>query len=82
MTSVKQFTPKLWVEEGIAKTMQVASVAPVSAFDRLYSFAIPENLVSTIAPGQRVAVPVGRRGRLIDGFVLDISEREWDTTLK
>ncbi len=62
MTSVKQFTPKLWVEEGIGKTMQVASVAPVSAFDRRYSFAIPENLIGGIAPGQRVKVPVGRRG--------------------
>ncbi|MCZ6654791.1 MAG: primosomal protein N' [Planctomycetota bacterium] len=79
---MKQFTPQLWVEKGITKTMQVASVVPVSAFDRLYSFAIPENLSRAIAPGQRVSVPVGRRGRLIDGFVLDISEREWDTTLK
>ncbi len=62
--------------------MHVASVVPVSAIDRVYSFAIPESLLAMISPGQRVRVPLGRHDRIVEAFVLDISECDWNNTLK
>ena len=62
--------------------MHVASVVPVSANDRTYSVAIPESLIDSITPGQRVRIPIGRRDRIIEAFVLDISTGEWNSTLK
>ena len=62
--------------------MHVASVVPVSANDRTYSVAIPESLIDRITPGQRVRIPIGRRDRIIEAFVLDISTGEWNSTLK
>lgn len=82
MARTDQSTPNLWVEEGIEKTMRVAAVVPTSPIDRVYSFAIPEPLTDDISAGQRVRVPFGKGNRLVDGFVLDVSECKWNSTLK
>ena len=75
-------TPRLWVEPGEGKEGPVAWVAPVAPIDKTYSFAIPERLVGRIAPGQRVRVPLGRKGRLFDGFCLEIQTAPWTSTLR
>lgn len=78
----KPSPPLLWKEEGVEKTMPVATVAPVGAGDRIYSFAIPRHLVDHISPGQRVLVSLGKSGRLKEGFVVEVSPAPWNSTLK
>ncbi len=77
-----QTTPLLWSEERAPEIRRVASVVPVQPIDTVYAFEVPEALADQIAPGQRVRIPIGRHNRRVDGFVLDVSERSWTTTLK
>ena len=78
----KDQTPRLWVEEGEQVEALIAEVAPALPVDRTYSFAVPDELATTLAVGQRVNVRVGRGGRAIEGFVLRIARGTWDTTLR
>lgn len=72
----------LWVEEGQRLEGVVAEVAPVVAYThRTYTFAVPESMESQLAVGQRVIVPMGRRGRAVPGFVVALDRRVWDSTL-
>lgn len=75
-------TGHLWVEQGELRQADVADVAPVVPIDRLYTFIIPDRLRGALAVGQRVRVPLGRRGRLVDGFVLEIDRRPWRSALR
>jgi primosomal protein N' (replication factor Y) len=75
-------TLPLWVEEGEAHTVPVATVVSMAPIDKLYAFAIPQDMRGRIAPGQRVRVPFGRRGNPAEAFVVDVSERRWDNTLR
>ncbi len=83
----KDKTGFLFFEEGeerIGLVAEVAPVLPASALrgNRLYSFAVPPEMEGDLAPGQRVMIPVGRSGRLVPGFVVSISRKPWDTTLR
>lgn len=54
--------------------MQVARVLVESAvprLDRLLDYAIPARLADDIVIGGRVRVPLGRGGRLVDGYVIE-----------
>lgn len=72
----------LWIESGETKTGTVVTVAPVAPLDRLYSYMLPSALTGRIEPGQRIRVPIGKRGRLTDGFCVSLDQRSWDATLK
>lgn len=52
------------------------------AFDRLYDYVIPDDLVGTIVPGMRVMVPFGRGNRQIEAFAVQIGETEDSEKLK
>ncbi|MEK6677488.1 MAG: primosomal protein N', partial [Planctomycetota bacterium] len=75
-------TGRLWIEEGQPKHGLVAEVAPLAPIANTYTFTIPEDMESRIAIGQRVEIPLGRRGRLVKGFVVSLDRREWDSTLR
>ncbi|NOS99611.1 MAG: primosomal protein N' [Phycisphaerales bacterium] len=72
----------LWIESGELKTGTVVTVAPIAPVDRLYSYVLPPALAGRIEPGQRIRVPIGKRGRLADGFCVSVDQRSWDATLK
>ena len=72
----------LWVEQGEERTGLVATVAPVLPVDREYTFAVPDELGGRLRPGQRVLVPVGKKGRLVTAFCLAIEQGPWSHTLK
>ncbi|UCC31595.1 MAG: DEAD/DEAH box helicase family protein, partial [Phycisphaerales bacterium] len=75
-------TGHLWVEEGDQQERMIAEIAPVVPMGRTYSFTVPEPLEASLAVGQRVMVPLGRRGRLVEGFVVGLDRRVWDSTLR
>jgi len=51
--------------------------------DKIFSYRIPDDLCGQIQVGSHVLVPFGRGQKLIDGFVLSISqESEFDGTVK
>jgi primosomal protein N' (replication factor Y) len=75
-------TGHLWVEEGIAREGAIAEVAPVLPMHRTYSFGVPEEMEASVSIGQRVAVPIGRKGRLVPGFVVGLDRGTWDSTLR
>jgi len=70
------------VEEGDQREGVVAEVAPIIRVDRTCSFAVPEAMEKTLSVGQRVMVPLGRRGRLVVGFVVSLDRKAWDSTLR
>jgi len=78
----KYVTGHLWIEEGETRHALVAEVAPVVHVDRTYSFVVPEELAETVTTGQRVLVPLGRKGRTVEGFVVAIARQPWDSTLR
>ena len=75
-------TGRLWVEEGEAKVGPVATVATVAPIDKTYAFAVPDELADRLELGQRVRVPMGRKGRLMDGFCVDVQTLPWTSTLR
>lgn len=72
----------LWVEEGEAREGMVADVAPLIPVHRSFSFAVPEAMENELEVGRRVVVPIGRAGRSVQGFVLGVDRRVWDSTLR
>ncbi len=72
----------LWTEQGEQRTGLVATVAPVAPIDKEYSFAVPDELGGRLQAGHRVMVPMGRTGRLVTAFCLQIETGTWSHTLK
>lgn len=72
----------LWREEGQPAHGPVAEVAPVLRINRTYSFSVPPTLVPSLTVGQRVTVPLGKRGRLTPAFVTALDDGPWDATLR
>jgi primosomal protein N' (replication factor Y) len=52
----------------------VAAVALEDALDKLLDYAVPPKLVARIAVGQRVRVPLGRRNRPSQGYVIAVKD--------
>nr|WP_027870246.1 primosomal protein N' [[Eubacterium] cellulosolvens] len=46
-----------------------------ASLDKSFQYSIPENLSEKICAGSPVKVPFGGGGRLVDGYVLDLSEK-------
>jgi len=73
----------LWIEAGERREGVIADVAPIVAYThRTYAFAVPTSIEATLKLGQRVTVPLGRRGRAVPGFVVGIDRGVWDSTLR
>jgi len=78
----RRVEPQLWTEAPVERLAPVALVAPVSALDKLYTYAIPPHLEDAVRPGIRITVPFGARGRPRTGFCVAVSREPWTTTLK
>ncbi|GAA1911584.1 primosomal protein N' [Microbacterium aoyamense] len=50
--------------------------SPLPQLDRLFDYAIPASLVSEVAPGVRVKVPLRSAGRMVDAFVVEVGEQD------
>lgn len=61
---------------------KVAVLAATFAFDRPYTYKIPQLLADTLRPGCRVMVPFSRGNRPCEGMVLAVGEAEDDPKLK
>lgn len=61
---------------------KVAVLAATFAFDRPYTYKIPQPLAGTLRPGCRVVVPFSRGNRPCEGMVLALDEAEDDPKLK
>ncbi len=72
----------LWVEEGEECAGLIAEVAPIIRSWRTYSYVVPEAMESSLKPGHRVNIPMGRGGRMVQGFVVALSHQVWDTTIR
>lgn len=55
------------------KTVSIALSNTTRAFDRKYTYAVPENLKAQICVGCRVLVPFGNGSIVKEGFVLEIN---------
>lgn len=52
---------------------RVALDSPLPQLDRLFDYAIPEQLASTVLPGVRVRIPVRAARRVMDGWVIELA---------
>ncbi|MGT2923941.1 primosomal protein N' [Streptococcus caviae] len=65
----------------MVKIAEVIVDVPLMQTDKPFSYKIPEELSSVLAAGSRVHVPFGRGNRLLQGFVVAITEGD-DEQLK
>ena len=61
---------------------KVAVLAATFAFDRPYTYKIPQPLTDTLRPGCRVMVPFSRGNRPCEGMVLALDKAEDEPKLK
>ena len=73
---------RLWIEEGEARTGLAAAVAPIAPIDKPYTYAVGPELADRLKVGQRVRVPMGKRGRLVPGFCVSLGDEKWRHTLR
>ena len=52
--------------------------SPVPQLDRLFDYAIPDELIEDAMPGVRVRVPLRSAGRVIDAYVVELAVEEDD----
>ena len=76
-------TRLIFSERGGAQMLQipvanVAVLAATFAFDRPYTYKIPQPLADTLRPGCRVMVPFSRGNRPCEGMVLALDKAEDD----
>ena len=57
---------------------KVAVLAATFAFDRPYTYKIPQPLTDTLRPGCRVMVPFSRGNRPCEGMVLALDQAQDD----
>ncbi len=60
-------------------TRRVARVlidSPLPQLDRLFDYAIPEQLLADVTPGVRVRVPLRSAGRVVDAYVVELGEAD------
>ncbi|HWL94383.1 MAG TPA: primosomal protein N' [Phycisphaerae bacterium] len=81
ISHAERATPS-FLEEVRARTGPVATVALLKPAEVPYSYRISDEMVEAIAPGMRVTVPFGRKGKPVPAFCLRVSDEPWDSTLK
>src|SRR5580765_1337705 len=52
----------------------IAAVALEDSLDKLLDYSIPDRLLTRLAVGQRVKVPLGKRDRPLPGYVIAIND--------
>ncbi|MFT4220723.1 MAG: primosomal protein N', partial [Microbacterium sp.] len=50
--------------------------SPLPQLDRLFDYAVPEQLIAEAKPGVRVRVPLRSAGRVVDGFLVELAESD------
>ncbi|MET0734901.1 MAG: primosomal protein N' [Microbacterium sp.] len=50
--------------------------SPLPQLDRLFDYAVPDALAADAAAGVRVRVPLRSAGRMVDGFIVELGERD------
>ncbi|MGO1849988.1 primosomal protein N' [Microbacterium sp.] len=50
--------------------------SPVPQLDRLFDYAIPDELVSDVVSGVRVKAPLRTAGRVVEGFVVEVAAED------
>jgi len=48
--------------------------SPLPQLDRLFDYAVPDELADETEPGVRVKAPLRTAGRVVDGFVVELGE--------
>lgn len=48
--------------------------SPLPQLDRLFDYAIPEQLADEVQPGVRIRVPLRSAGRMLDAYVVELGE--------
>jgi primosomal protein N' (replication factor Y) len=48
--------------------------SPLPQLDRLFDYAIPDDLASDAVPGVRVRVPLRSAGRVVDGYLVEVGD--------
>ena len=81
-TKATETTGHLWIEEGEPQRGLIAQVALIVPVRRTYAYAVPAPLAEQIHVGHRVAVRLGRRGRVVEGFVVGLDHGVWESTLR
>lgn len=78
----KQRNPQLWLLSDSAPTRseRVAEVALRLRTRRIHVFAVPQTLLARISIGSMVRVRHGKGRREVDGWVISLSDKPWDTT--
>ena len=59
----------------MATIAKIAVAAATYAIDRPFDYLVPDELIGTLTPGMRVAVPFGNGNRVSDGIVLFCAEQ-------
>ncbi|KHK98979.1 preprotein translocase subunit SecA [Microbacterium mangrovi] len=50
--------------------------SPLPQLDRLFDYAIPDELAAAAVPGVRVKVPLRSAGRMLDAFIVEVGEED------
>ncbi len=58
-----------------ARVARVVVVSPLSNLDHLFDYRIPDRLAADARVGVRVKVQFGTRRRLLDGFIVEVTDR-------
>ncbi|MBU4464221.1 MAG: primosomal protein N', partial [Actinobacteria bacterium] len=58
----------------VRRVARVLLDSPLPQLDRLFDYAIPEDLAEEAQPGVRVRVPLRSAGRMVDGFLVELGE--------
>jgi primosomal protein N' (replication factor Y) len=61
---------------------KIAVSAATFAIDKPYSYAVPPELSTDLAPGMRVMVPFGKGNKRVEGMVLALAQEEGTQKLK
>lgn len=61
-------------QSAVRAVARVLLDAPLPQLDRLFDYAVPEELAAQVAPGVRVKVPLRSAGRMIHGYVVELAE--------
>ncbi len=60
-------------------TRRIARVlidSPLPQLDRLFDYAVPDELADQVAPGVRVKVPLRTLGRVVEGYVVSLGDED------
>ena len=72
-------TGRLWIEEGEQREGVVAEVAPILRTHKTYNYAVPQEIENGLTLGRRVSVPMGRKGKPVQGFVVKLDRLDIST---